>query len=57
MSFGFKPWRPARQVERTHAPSASTLAAIAAQPLALPKRPPGAPWRRMIQIPLPWGKP
>lgn len=58
MGFGFKPWRPARrETERTHAPSASTLAAIAAQPQALPRRPPGAPWRRMIQIPLPWGKP
>jgi len=48
--------KPSRS-PRTHAPSASTLAAIAAQPQALPRRPPGAPWRRMIQIPLPWGKP
>lgn len=56
MGFGFKPWRPRHQ-ERQHAPSASTLAAIAAQPQALPRRPPGAPWRRMVQLALPWGRP
>lgn len=47
---------PSRQA-RTHAPSVATLRAVAAQPPTLPRRPPGAPWRRMIQIPLPWGKP
>lgn len=48
--------KPSRS-PRTHAPSVATLHVVAAQPPALPRRPPGAPWRRMMQIVLPWGKP
>lgn len=56
MGFAFRPRAP-RAPERTHAARPSTLAAIAAQPQTLPRRPPGAPWRRMVQLALPWGKP
>ena len=48
--------KPSRS-PRTHAPNVATLSVVAAQPLTLPRRPPGAPWRRMMQIMLPWGKP
>lgn len=61
MSFAFRPQRP-RSVERTHAPSVATIQAITAYAPAgvlavLPRRAPRAPWRRMIQLALPWRKP